>query len=272
MNKEVLIQMLKEGKTHREIGLLLGKGKSTVGYWINAYNLNQLSANKKPIYKDEYMFNKIDTKEKAYIIGYALADAYISDDVLEFCCAVNDKEMLDFISKYMGGNVKTYPAYNSPKSFPNAKISIGNKSIITDFKKHCSTKKSTRHCPIIQKRLERYLVQGFFDGDGCITWGIRKDRNRIWQKVSFTSQLKVLEGVQQILLKHCDIATIIRPKGHDKCFVLEFSSKKNVLKFLNFIYPDNEFIILKRKHKKANALRLELDEFGEDPRTPSEAI
>lgn len=116
--------------------------------------------------------------------------------------------------------------------------------MVIDFNKHCSSKEN-KHCPIISKNLERYLVQGFFDGDGCLTWGLRKDRNRIWQKISFTSSLKVLTGIQQILLKQCAISTIIRPKANENCFVLEFANKKDVLKFLNFIYPDDNFIILK---------------------------
>ena len=53
--------------------------------------------------------------------------------------------------------------------------------------------------------------------------------------------------------------------------MLEFANREDVLKFLNFIYPNDSFIILKRKYNKAKALRLELGEFGESPTTPSEA-
>ena len=35
------------------------------------------------------------------------------------------------------------------------------------------------------------------------------------------------------------------------------------IEFLNYIYPDDNFIILNRKYNKAEALRLELGEFGE---------
>ena len=151
-----------------------------------------------------------------------------------------------------------------------ARVAIGNQDIVKDFNKHCSSKEA-KHCPIISKELERYLVLGFFDGDGCLTWGRRKDRNRLWHKVCFTSSLRVLEGIQKILLNQCQISTIIRPKGAENCFILEFSNKKDVLKFLNFIYPDDSFVILKRKYDKAKALRLELGEFGERSTTPSEA-
>ena len=271
MDKELLEKYLEEGLTQREIAKIVGKGKSTVGYWITKYGLNDKSKYAKPKYKDPRMFNKIDTPEKAYIIGYTLADGYISNNAIEFGCCLADKEILQFVAEYIGANYTEDLTYiPEARRFPRARIHIGNSALITDFNKHCSSKEN-KHCPIIPKNLEKYLVQGFFDGDGCLTWGRRKDRNRLWQKISFTSSLKVLEGIQQILLKQCAISTIIRPKSNENCFVLEFANKRDVLKFLNFIYPDDSFIILKRKYNKAQALRLELGEFGESPTTPSEA-
>ena len=108
------------------------------------------------------------------------------------------------------------------------------------------------------------MIQGFFDAEGCITWGRRKDKNRIWQKVSFTSQYKMLEGVQQYLLKQLNIATKLKPKSDgSKCFILEFANKNDVLKFCEHIYNNNDMIVLKRKYSKFKALRLELEENGE---------
>ena len=128
--------------------------------------------------------------------------------------------------------------------------------------KHGRLKKE-RHYPRVRKDLERYLLLGFFDADGCITWGKRKDRNKIWQKVSFTSQLHLLEGIQKMLYNNIGISSTIRPKSNEDCYIIEFSNKEDVLKFINYIYPkDDDFIILQRKYLKANVLRLELEEFG----------
>lgn len=275
MDKEFLEKCLEQGMSSRQIAPLVNLSYQTVLYWIHKYNLQNKMNYKKPVYSNSHMFNKIDTKEKAYIIGYTLADGYISknEQSIEFGCAINDKEILDFICKYIGaGKVREDKTLiKETRHFPKARYCIGNKDIFTDFLKHCSSK-DDKHVPIVSKELRRYIVQGFFDGDGCITWGRRKDRNRIWHKISFTGQLKVLTGIQNILLDDCGISTKIRPKGNENCFVLEFANKKDVLKFCNYIYPDDSFIILHRKYEKYQALRLELGEFGEDPRTPSEAV
>ena len=113
---------------------------------------------------------------------------------------------------------------------------------------------------------------GFFDAEGCITWGFRKDRNRIWHKVSFTSQYDLLISIQKILSK-IGISSSIRPKSNKKCFVLEFCNKQDILKFYNWLYIDINFIVLRRKFNNYNALRLELGEFGETTNSaiPSQA-
>jgi len=272
MDKEILEKYIREGKTQREIAPLMNVSKSTVGYWTQKYGFSNLTQKVKIDYKNELLFNKIDSPEAAYILGYTLADGYIDEKSIQYRCAIKDKEILNYISSILGGNVIEDLTLNkSQKKFPNATLGIHNKNIITDILKHGS-KKENKHIPIIPKHLERYLLLGFFDGDGCITWGKRIDRNRIWQKISFTASYSLLDGIQKILEKQCDISSSIKPKGKEKCFVLEFANKKSVLKFLDFIYPKNDvFLILKRKYEKANALRLELGEFGEDPRTPSEA-
>lgn len=269
MEKEQLKQYLIEGKSTRIIAPLVGLGKSTVAYYIHKWELEEFMKYKKPVYTID--FNKIDTPEKAYIIGYFLADGYLNEDHLEFGCSIEDKEILEYISKITGSNlVEDWTMDVKKRRFPRARISIGNKNILIDFLKHCSAKEE-KHIPIISKSLRRFLVLGFFDGDGCITWGYRKDRSRLWHKISFTSSYRVLEGIQDILLKDLSIASKIKPKKDENCFVLEFANKSDVEKFLNYIYPSPDFIVLKRKYKKANALRLNWVNSG-NPRTPSEAI
>lgn len=228
---------------------------------------------KKPNYNENY-FQNIDTKEKAYILGYTLADGYISDKTLSYGCALSDRCILDFISSEIGCVVREYHITNrKQRRFPSAKISIGNKTLIKDINKLSGGIKNDKTFPRIKKELERYMLLGFFDGDGCITWGRRKDRNRIWQKVNFTGSYKLLSAIQKHLTSK-NISSALHPKGTENCFVLELSSKKDVINILSYIYGDNDLIILRRKYEKYAALRLELGEFEETTNctTSSQAI
>lgn len=258
MDRKILKQLLEKGNSHREIASILNISKSTVGYWIKKYNLE--SENHPP--KNAYTFEKIDTPEKAYTLGFILADGSIDiKNGVELSICKADKKVIEFISTVLDSEIQIDDTFDKKtRRFPRARTSRK----IKDITKFTGGRlKQERHYPIVKKDLERYLLLGFFDGDGCITWGHRKDRERIWHKVCFTSQLHLLEGVQQMLYKNLEISSIIKPKTNENCYTISFSNKKDVLKFLDFIYPNEEFIILQRKYLKIKALRLELEEFGE---------
>lgn len=264
MDKQFLITQLENGMSTRKIAALpnVNIARSAVSYWINKYGLNDKMKYKKPLYNDSY-FSIIDSKEKAYILGYTLADGYINNSSLEYGCALSDKELLYFIAEQLNISVRIDTYLNKAcRRFPRARISIGNKHIVSDINRLCNSKEN-KTFPRIRQDLQSYMLLGFFDGDGCITWGHRKDRNRIWQKVNFTGSYKLLLAIQKYLEKN-NITSSLRPKGLENCYVLEISSKESVLNTLKLMYGKEDLIVLKRKFDKYNALRLELGENEEN--------
>lgn len=258
ISKELLENFLKEGKTTREIGLILGVANTTISRYIRNYNLNNLYS--KPKYLP-YHLTKIDSKELAYMLGFIIADSSINNEIVEISVAINDSELMDLFSPLLG--IKSFEDLTLVKEkrrFPRIRLV---RKIVGINKFIGGNKKKDRNVPIIQKDLEVYLIRGIFDADGCITWGYRKDRNRIWHKVSFISSLGILTSVQKVLYK-IGISTIVRPKANEDCYVLEFANKKDILKFYNYLYADDSFIPLKRKFDNYNALRLELGELSEN--------
>lgn len=259
IKKERLESLLKEGKTTRQISEILGiPSNNTVSRYIRMYGLENLYQSPK---YPPYHLNKIEDKEIAYMLGFIIADSSIKNEQVEISIAIKDLELIQFLSNILG--VKYHEDYTfnrESRKFPRVRIS---RKIIGINKFIGGDKKKERNVPIVKKDLEVYLVRGIFDADGCITWGFRKDRNRIWHKVSFTSSLNILTSLQKILYK-IGISTIIHPKGKDDCFVLNFNNRKDVLKFYNYLYSDSKFMPLKRKFNNFNALRLELGEFSEN--------
>lgn len=260
---EYLPGFVDAGMTTREIAKLVGKGKSVVSYHIRKLGLADKMDHAKPRYVDGF-FRKIDTAEKAYILGFLAGDGDGSSSVVTCSLAFGDRAVLKFIAESTGANYREYYTRNErSRTFPKCRICIGNRGYMTDLKRYFGgLKKTERHLPRIPEALERFMILGFFDADGCLTWGHRKDSGRLWHKALFTSTLPLLTGVQNILLKW-GIATAVRPKVGEDCFVLEFASRELVKKFLDTIYPPNPFIMLQRKYRKAAALRLEWGENGE---------
>lgn len=257
ITKNQLENFLKEGKTTREIGKLFNVCNTVISSHIRKYNLTGLY--KYPKYLP-YNMESIETKEAAYVLGFILADAAINKEMVEVSVAVKDVELAAFIASVLNVTYRTDDTLiKETRRFPRVRIVRKIKGINKFIGKAL---KKDRNVPIIRKDLEVYLLRGIFDADGCVTWGYRKDRNRIWHKVSFTSSLNILNSVQKILYK-IGITTIVRPKSKGNCFVLEFGNKKDILAFYSYLYKDDCFIPLKRKFDNFNALRLELGGFSE---------
>lgn len=258
ITREELFLWLNEGKTNRQIAEMAGCSRTNIGPLINKWGLREQQKYHK---RDRFSVNKIDTPEKAYLLGFVVCNAAIDmKKMVEISVALRDREVVDALAQLVDANVNVSNACD-PKArrFPRARISKKIPDILTFVG---AAAKEHRHYPIVSEKLERYLLLGAFDADGCITWGRRKDKNRIWQKICFNSCIGVCLGVQQVLRKHLQIASVVRPKSDkENCYTLEFSAKEDVLKFLDFIYQD-DFIVLHRKYSKACALRLELEENG----------
>lgn len=256
ITKEQLSKFLKQGFSNRKIESMTGISKSQVSYLVRKYNLQDLYL--KPKY-ETFELKTVDSKEMAYVLGFIIADADINNEKVEISVKLSDSEIMELFSNILNISSRIDNTFIKDKRrFPRVRLVRKIKGL---NKFIGGSKKKDRNVPIISKQLEVYMVRGIFDADGCITWGYRKDRNRLWHKVSFTSSLGILNAIQKILYK-INISTIVRPKSKEDCFVLEFSNKEDVIKFYNYLYADTSFIPLKRKFDNFNALRLELGELS----------
>ena len=258
MDKVELKNMLNEGLSYRKIAKKCDCSPKKVEYWVNKHQLKKNSAFNVEYRKDvdHKFFNKIDSIEKAYILGFLLGDGYISDRYdVEIGVTLKDQQIVKDIAKFLPWaiNIMYINKLNKKtRVFPKARFIFRSRGIGKDLVKHFSDRlASKRHTPRIAKKYELYLLAGFFDADGCVTWGYRKDRNVLRHKVNFTAALSILTGIQNILLSH-DIASKLRPKSGEDCYVLEFTKRSSILKLHEILPQDG--IRLQRKVDKYNAL------------------
>lgn len=243
MEKMKLKKYLEEGVTFREIAKLEKIAHQTVDYYVKKFDLRESVINQKPV---TYNINKIDSKEKAYILGFIAGDSAFSEyNILDLAVKYEDREILEFISETLecdiSDNLKTDKI---KRIFPKSRIGCKIPDILTFIKGRL---KKERNLPIVSKNYEPYLLQGFFDAEGCITWGYRQDRDRLWQKVSFTSSYSLLLSLQNILLSY-GISTSLKPKANEDCYVIEFSNELDVFTFLKILPTDSFYLTRKRKN------------------------
>ena len=131
------------------------------------------------MYKFNHNFFKcIDSEEKAYVLGFFFADGYNSDTQIEFTQLEQDEDILVQINKALESEVPIYSYINkvngntkkalrfSSKEMCNDMNHLGGirgKSLILEFPKYLS------------KELIPHFIRGYFDGDGCVWDGKRKN-------------------------------------------------------------------------------------------------
>lgn len=161
-------QLLEKGESIKKICSLLNLSKNKLYRIRKKYNL-KLVNNRKYFYNFNY-FEKIDSKEKAYWLGFIFADGYIkkNNSVLKIELSIKDIELLKSFNKCIEGNV--------PITFRKQKNGVESCILVISSSKFvhnlinlgCVNKKSliTRLPELNSDDLNLSFLLGYYDGDG----------------------------------------------------------------------------------------------------------
>ncbi len=279
-NKTVSIKECskKFGIPAHKINFELKKANIPIHGLIEA-NLNgtkyHLHSNNSYIYKnskttfDEDFFETINTEEKAYWLGFILADGCITNNnELSIGLAIRDYDHLHRFKKSLKSNAQIYESKTYLKRmqtyYATCSISLYSKKISSDLKKHnIFPRKSTLEQPdlTIPKCLIHHYIRGFFDGDGWFSTYKRVTYYNKWE-CGFGSSERMLKYVQENCKKLGNI-NFPDPKPFSSFYSIEITNQVEILKFIDFIYSDAT-IYLPRKYERASLLcRLHSKTIGE---------
>ena len=192
-----------------------------------------------------FEFEKIDTKDKAYVLGLLFADGCITN-LNTIRISLVDKQLIEDIHKkfsFFNLGKFDYSIYNK-----NSKIqySLTKKSgyllrhlTKLGLLKRKSTENSYRlHIPVLHKDLYSHFIRGYFDGNGSIS--IPKARPNL-RRVEICSSSKTLIEDLILLLKGNNISIpIYRKKDNTNSilYLIEWVKVEDIIKFGKFIYQD----------------------------------
>lgn len=211
------------------------------------------------------IFEKITSDTQAYLVGYLLGDGI-------YCKGSHKRQARMGISSSDIGVIEKIKEIFTPDTSLDSRIPINDKRNIKSnklsnkiifsskfsesFKKFGILElKENRTYTNISKKYMPALIKGLIDADGAISYGKRKDRNRIWSYVSIThSSITMLSKLQSFLEKELGVSSSIKPKGTEKCYVFKISSLENCLKLLKYISTYSGEVSIKRKNESASTL------------------
>lgn len=205
---------------------------------------------------DETVFDKIDTEEKAYWLGFLFADGFVSsvENVIGLDLAEKDFQHLEKYKNFLKftGNVSI-----SNTNFVNSKrarLEFSSKHVKQILIQYgCIPRKSlVLKFPDINifsnKELIKHFIRGYVDGDGCLSFS---------NKLHTIPTLDIL-GTEEFLTelsKHIPVKCKVSKCYNKRLFHVNFT-RKRAYELAKYIYKDSTVYLERKKNKYEEYCRL----------------
>lgn len=207
---------------------------------------------------DEFYFNKIDTENKAYWLGFLLADGYVSGNKVGLSLSYEDRSHLEKFKKDLSSNatIHTYSSTGYSNS-PYCRIIVFSNQLSGDLiKNECIPHKSlVLKFPYIENmKLIRHLIRGYVDGDGSIVVTDKSISIKICGTAEFLT--KVVEYFNSNIDNYEFKLHLYQNKkmtGKNNYYI-SFGGKNKTFAIVKWLY-ENSSIYLERKYKKYMVLK-----------------
>ena len=193
---------------------------------------------------DRNIFSKIDTDEKAYWLGFIVADGYlnINKHMLRIKLGNKDKNhLIKFINFIKGEESMLKSEVHSLTKNENFYVSLYSKEITNDLINLGleQAKSGKEKVCNIQPKFYRAFIRGLWDGDGFIRENL--------SGIGLVGSEEILTFVQNYFLEQLNIKPL-KISSHCSIFKIEYRSKlKAIPLILSHLYEDSDVALDRKK-------------------------
>jgi hypothetical protein len=182
-------------------------------------------------------FDEIDSPQRAYVLGFFVADGHIHvahtrrGSGYELGFSSNDREHLELIRRTL---VSEHTIYGHGSGC--FRLLIGSKSLMSALKRlgYTSRKSYEAHMPDIPANVISHFARGLFDGDGCITRGLRKKDGQPYVNIHFNGTEALMKQLAEVIPQK--VSGVREAKKN--VWRISFSFRK-ALSVLDWLYLDS---------------------------------
>ena len=212
----------------------------------------------KPVILNHDYFESIDNQRKAYWIGMLLADGCVMDypnrsKKIKLELKVQDKYIIEEFAKDIETDLLVRSYKYSKKH--NSTLTVSSNKMAQDLSKFGIVERKTfktNSVPIIRKDLMRHLIRGYFDGDGCITLGKRKDQYIHRATAYFCGTEEFLNELNCFLNREVGLEIkelIDMNKYGSNIFNLRYIRNAEIINLYEYLYHESEIFLHRKKEK-----------------------
>lgn len=244
----IIDKYTQENYTLKQLGKEFGCSYGSIKNLLHRNNIKSRGSKQGYPRQSDY-FKVIDSKSKAYWLGFLCADGCVHSKNFNISINITDREHLIKFQKAIScPNHKITETIDT--RFKNAKplyqFSIKDKELHTSLVVHgCVPQKSLAltKIPNIPRDYVPHFIRGYFDGDGSLHY--LKGTNNF--RISFLGTELFLKDIQ----KELGVENISLAKGTGEAYVLQIAGRKQIMRILKCLYNDaNQDIRLDRKYSK----------------------
>lgn len=258
------IELLKEGLSPSQVAKKLNRNISSISSVIKRFNITdykKLNENK----CNHYYFDKIDSQDKAYLLGFFVADGWVDGNRFGITIQSQDNYILNEYQKFSKSNIFTKNRTTSLITRQKAStIRWTSKHMTNVFKDLNIIQNKTYHINFefpfekMDSKHVRHFIRGFIDGDGSFesdkgifTITLVNTSLKFMQQVGNEFE-KITEGIKSTIHK-------IDGKTVDY-YTLRFNFLKTnkpekVLQIYNYLYKDSNIFLTRKKDKIESYLK-----------------
>ena len=218
---------------------------------------------------NETIFDNINSKESAYLLGFYIADGNLSGNYFGISLNEKDKNTLEILKNIIAPNYKLLfvpervNKYNI-KTNSMYSFKIYNKHISNVLNSYNFGKNKTYNNKSINKIVpEKFMwhfIRGYFDGDGCISKsdttkkhttksGEQKEYHHTNIRWTIISKDKLILEELNSFINSFEVNTYVYPDSKGN-FLIGTHSIQEIQKIYKYLYKDSENLRMERKFKK----------------------
>lgn len=223
-------------------------------------------------YKNEHFFDRIDTEEKAYWLGFLYADGSLSGPTrmykgkekayyrIEVSLKKEDKDHLEKLRTSLEMEAPVKISHTNFENSDRCRLGWNSKHMFNILCSYgCTPKKSlTLKFPDVSifanKSLIRHFIRGYVDGDGCLSYSDKQHKRAF---LSILGTYDMLENMQHWLPLEFELA--IYGKEED-VKALQYQGKTGFY-VANYLYNNSNIRLDRKYNKYLEYCRLYLEEY-----------
>ncbi len=263
---DLICKMYVEGQNMTEISKEMDLSISAISRYLDRKGIEQRKqTDTKRIFSLEHdYFKEIDDENKAYWLGFIMADGCVSGkNTFSMSISKIDEKHLEKFKNLVSPDRSLKYQISKYSSTPLCFITFRSERFTNNLNKWGIVPRKTfkiDKIPNIPKELIKHFIRGYFDGDGCITQNrhYKHSPNHVSFTFSILGNKPFLEEIQQYLIDNCELTrtniALCKPKNNQITSQYVKGVNPSIYRILTHLY-ENSTIYLERKYEKFLSLK-----------------